>query len=86
MDLVEVKGKNAGVELDLASGKLLLLASVKDDAEMVKGSLALEADLVKVLELVKQKIPGSIDDAIIGVVQAALLAAKAVEPAPAPVV
>lgn len=80
MELIDVKGKNAELELDLASGKLKVSASVKDDAEMVKGSLVVEADLVKVLKLVAEKIPGSIDDAIIGVVVAALEAQKAASP------
>lgn len=83
MELVDVKGKNAEVEVDLAAGKLRVAGSLHDDDEMVKGSLVLETDLVKVLKKVAVIIPGSIDDAVIGIVVAAIEAAKAADPVPA---
>ena len=64
------------MELDLASGKLVARGGAKDDLEIVKADLTLQLDLVKVLKLVAEKIPGTIDDAIIGVVVAAVEAAK----------
>lgn len=77
MDIVEAKLGTVGeAQLDLVGGKLLVSVDAKEPGGLVEGKLTVGCDLVAVLKLVAQKIPGTIDDAIIGVVVAAVEAAK----------
>lgn len=77
MDIVESKLGTVGeVELDLVGGKLVFKLGAKEPSGLVEGQVLLTADCAQVLKLIASKIPGTIDDAIIGVAVAALEAAK----------
>lgn len=60
-------GAESGYELDIKKGNLV--ASLSYNGVQLDGKLELNLDVVSVLEIIKQKIPGSIDDAIISFVE-----------------
>ena len=65
-------GSEGSYELDIEGGKLIAKAAF--NGSQLGASLDVKLDLVAILEKVKEKIPGTIDDAVIGLVQGALVA------------
>lgn len=75
MDLVSGNlGPEAKYAVDIVGRNLV--AKLEYSGVQLHSSHSLELDLVAVLEIVKAKIPGSIDDAIINIVEAALNASS----------
>lgn len=74
---MDIAQGNVGTEghysLDIV-GKNLVAKFDYKGAQM-KSSHSAELDLIAVLEIIKTKIPGSIDDAVISVIEAAINAA-----------
>lgn len=80
MDLLDGKiGSVGAYELDLVAGKLVVKVNVAAPEGVGSVALVLELDGCAVLDVVAKAIPGTIDDALIGVAKAAL---KAANPAP----
>lgn len=63
-------GAESTYDVDLVEG--YLVATVKYDGAQLDGSVQLNLDVVAILEILKAKIPGSIDDGVISFVQAAI--------------
>lgn len=65
-------GPETKYDLDLVAGKLVATANFAG-AQMSAG-LNVSLDVIALLEILKAKIPGSVDDTIIGIVEAFLKA------------
>lgn len=65
-------GTEANYEIDIVGKDLV--ASFNYAGAQLSSATNVKLDLVAILEKIKEKIPGTIDDAIIGVVESALKA------------
>lgn len=76
MEIVEGKlGAVGDYDLEVVGGKVIMKLGVKHGA--LAAALSVELDAVALMDVLAAAIPGTIDDAVLGVIKAALLAAKA---------
>lgn len=74
-DILDGKiGAVGGYDLEFKGGKLTFVVDVAAPGGLVEGKLGVGVDAGAVLDAIAKAIPGTIDDAIIGVAKAALLA------------
>lgn len=67
-------GTVGDIKLELKQGKLVLAVGASEPQGSVAGQVLITVDAIVVLDLIAKAIPGTIDDAVLGVVKAALAA------------
>jgi len=73
-DILDGKiGAVGGYDLEFKGGKLAFVVDVAAPGGLVSGKLGIAVDAEAVLDAISKAIPGTIDDALLSVVKAALL-------------
>lgn len=71
-------GPESTWDLDVEDG--MLVATLQYDGAQLDGDLTLRLDAVAILEILKTKIPGTIDDVVISLVEQAIKAQSVKKP------
>ena len=70
MDLANVKKGEGSLSLEIVDGKIV--SSLKYDGKQADAELKISLDVEEYLEMLKDAIPGEVDDAVISLLQAAM--------------